>query len=204
MPEITDERLAGYRPLAELKTAAGLDGKPEQVTEDIEYLTAVYALTSAASCANPKDHKLDAAATALGDLIEVLHIRALAEVERLQGELATAKTQAETGLGIFLSVEKVLTDALGPDEEDGTGDGTAADVALAVHQRDEARAELAKAREALRDAQLAIEARNAAIEASDEMLRIARQIVTGDAVAALRDAGILAYGPDQTRDEEAL
>src|SRR4051812_44201565 len=79
----TDERLAGYRPLAELKTAAGLDGKPEHLTGDIEYLTAVYALTSVASCRNPKDEGLDAAATALGDLIEVLHIRALAEVERL-------------------------------------------------------------------------------------------------------------------------
>jgi hypothetical protein len=42
----------------------------------------------------------------------------------------------------YFNVQSVLDKALGPDEEDGAGEGIAADVALLAEQRDEARAEL--------------------------------------------------------------
>lgn len=43
--------------------------------------------------------------------------------------------------GYRLAIEQILDGALGPNAEDGTGEGIAADVAYVVRQRDEARAE---------------------------------------------------------------
>jgi hypothetical protein len=50
----------------------------------------------------------------------------------------------------YMDVQKVLDKALGTEEEDGTGGGIASEVWLLAHQRDEARADLAKAGELIR------------------------------------------------------
>ncbi|NUR80767.1 MAG: hypothetical protein HOQ21_10025 [Dermatophilaceae bacterium] len=52
-----------------------------------------------------------------------------------------ARTALQDAEGYRLAVEQVLDGALGPNAEDGTGEGIAADVAYLVRQRDEARAE---------------------------------------------------------------
>jgi hypothetical protein len=50
----------------------------------------------------------------------------------------------------YMDVQKVLDKALGTEEEDGTGEGIASEVWLLARQRDEARADLAKAGELIR------------------------------------------------------
>lgn len=50
----------------------------------------------------------------------------------------------------YMDVQKVLDEALGTEEEDGSGGRIASEVWLLAHQRDEARAKLAKADELIR------------------------------------------------------
>jgi hypothetical protein len=106
--------------------------------------------------------------------IEVELHEARAEVARLTTEV---DDHAEN-----LDVQAALAHARGDHEtteEQHRNTCAICDAYLATGERDEARAELAKAQEALRAAQLTIEARDAAIKASDETHRIARLIVAG-------------------------
>lgn len=50
----------------------------------------------------------------------------------------------------YMDVQKVLDEALGTEEEDGSGGGIASEVWLLAHQRDEARAKLAQAEALIR------------------------------------------------------
>jgi len=68
------------------------------------------------------------------------------ELRKLRADLASSNRRLEAQLNARGRVEEVLDAALGSNEEDGTGEGLAADVALVVHQRDEARAALAAAK----------------------------------------------------------
>lgn len=64
-----------------------------------------------------------------------------AEVKRLTGQLAKAKSDGQMYQDRYWAVQEVLDVALGPNEEDGSGEGMAADVHLLAQQREEARAE---------------------------------------------------------------
>lgn len=63
------------------------------------------------------------------------------EIDRLRGEVKN--------LGMFktryFEVQELLDEVLGPDEEDGTGEGIVQEVALLAEQRDAAREQLAEA-----------------------------------------------------------
>lgn len=69
------------------------------------------------------------------------------EVNKLRAELSKATYDLDMYRGCYFAVQDVLSAALGPNEEDGAGEGIAADVHLLAEQRDEARAALDRIRE---------------------------------------------------------
>jgi hypothetical protein len=84
----------------------------------------------------------------------------VAAVNALPGLLAEVehwKRLFESQSNARVEVEDVLDKALGPNEEDGAGEGLAADVALVVQQRDQARAEAVELRREVEHAQQEIE-----------------------------------------------
>lgn len=84
---LSDDEVPSDERIAELKRRLLI--RPE-LAEDIEYLVATFALASAGSCADPRNAAKDVRAAALGDLIEALHLRLLADRQRQAAELAEA------------------------------------------------------------------------------------------------------------------
>lgn len=76
----------------------------------------------------------------------------LALVEQAKAEVGRLTDEASFHRGVRTRVEYVLDEALGTEEDDGTGEGLAADVWLLAAQRDEAQAAIRRARELIADA----------------------------------------------------